>query len=531
VGSDIAFAPGEYAPRTTSGRWLLAHELAHVVQQGGGRGRAAVQRDVLENVEDVLNPGALLGKQWLRLDKKTKLRFVDKAVDLALVAIDKFPGRVLMGGIWEFLEKGLIGFYAKLKTAGAEVKVNAVDKLVKILSSKDEAFTLAYLKGLAKGFFIDGALGIFIAVWDLIRGLGKLWEFFKGIADAIGGFPEEIETLLKSFAEEGQNLLAGVGPAIEQLRNLATNPKQTNALIATVIEKGKGLAKEAGAKIAESLLGFFSKPEASAEIGETVGGLTGQVLWEVAFAALTAGGGVAVTAAKTALREAAEVLGKLAGRVVSGVLKVVAEIRTVIGKAVDWMKGGLGVLKGKLSEVGEGTSKLFKKIVAFLERLLGKCHESKLVCDLGERALVALRKIDKSRRGAMKQLAGRVHGLHELEGQAVAVVEVRVNGTVRYAAATNSGAGFGEGWSAAQRKALGEVGIEAIEPHLSELVHAEANVEAWVASQRRAGKMVEVLRWGISAGRDGQYICGACRTIAARLGGLIEEFSTMGRTY
>jgi hypothetical protein len=124
-----------------------------------------------------------------------------------------------------------------------------------------------------------------------------------------------------------------------------------------------------------------------------------------------------------------------------------------------------------------------------------------------------------------------VHGLRELEGQAVAVVEVRVNGTVRYAAATNSGAGFGEGWSAAQRNVLGEVGIEAIEPHLSELVHAEANVEAWVAAQRRAGKTVEVLRWGISAGRDGRYICGACRTIAARLGGLIEEFSAMGRTY
>ena len=29
----VAFAPGEYAPRTTGGRRLLAHELAHVVQQ------------------------------------------------------------------------------------------------------------------------------------------------------------------------------------------------------------------------------------------------------------------------------------------------------------------------------------------------------------------------------------------------------------------------------------------------------------------------------------------------------------------
>ena len=33
VGSDVVFAPGQYAPRTTQGRRLLAHELAHVAQQ------------------------------------------------------------------------------------------------------------------------------------------------------------------------------------------------------------------------------------------------------------------------------------------------------------------------------------------------------------------------------------------------------------------------------------------------------------------------------------------------------------------
>ena len=34
VGSDLVFAPGRYAPETSDGRRLLAHELAHVVQQG-----------------------------------------------------------------------------------------------------------------------------------------------------------------------------------------------------------------------------------------------------------------------------------------------------------------------------------------------------------------------------------------------------------------------------------------------------------------------------------------------------------------
>jgi hypothetical protein len=36
-GRDIVFGAGEYAPNTTAGRSLLAHELAHVVQQARGR--------------------------------------------------------------------------------------------------------------------------------------------------------------------------------------------------------------------------------------------------------------------------------------------------------------------------------------------------------------------------------------------------------------------------------------------------------------------------------------------------------------
>ncbi len=34
-GNDVHFAPGRYAPGTSSGNWLIAHELAHVVQQSG----------------------------------------------------------------------------------------------------------------------------------------------------------------------------------------------------------------------------------------------------------------------------------------------------------------------------------------------------------------------------------------------------------------------------------------------------------------------------------------------------------------
>lgn len=42
VGHDVVFAAGQYAPRTSAGARLLAHELTHVVQQGEGVAASSV---------------------------------------------------------------------------------------------------------------------------------------------------------------------------------------------------------------------------------------------------------------------------------------------------------------------------------------------------------------------------------------------------------------------------------------------------------------------------------------------------------
>ncbi len=44
IGSDIAFGSGEYQPGTLIGDALIAHELAHVVQQGGGSSSVPMQK-------------------------------------------------------------------------------------------------------------------------------------------------------------------------------------------------------------------------------------------------------------------------------------------------------------------------------------------------------------------------------------------------------------------------------------------------------------------------------------------------------
>lgn len=70
IGSDIAFGPGEYQPGTMIGDALIAHELAHVVQQSGGQGTSSPQsktdqgNDGLEEEADVAAVGAV-SSLWL----------------------------------------------------------------------------------------------------------------------------------------------------------------------------------------------------------------------------------------------------------------------------------------------------------------------------------------------------------------------------------------------------------------------------------------------------------------------------------
>ncbi len=61
VGRDIAFAPGQYEPGTPLGDALIAHELAHVVQQSSG-GPASADAQQLEEDADQAALGAVLAR-------------------------------------------------------------------------------------------------------------------------------------------------------------------------------------------------------------------------------------------------------------------------------------------------------------------------------------------------------------------------------------------------------------------------------------------------------------------------------------
>lgn len=66
-GSDLVFNLGEFAPDTPRGKWLLAHELTHVVQQGSGAHTSPTAKSGIPN----MTGGALPGPQTERAAAET----------------------------------------------------------------------------------------------------------------------------------------------------------------------------------------------------------------------------------------------------------------------------------------------------------------------------------------------------------------------------------------------------------------------------------------------------------------------------
>ena len=75
-GDDIVFAAGEFAPATTEGRRLLAHELAHVVQQSAAAPAGIVRRWTIEACEPSQTLYAEEAVQWAIDDLSRVLKMV-----------------------------------------------------------------------------------------------------------------------------------------------------------------------------------------------------------------------------------------------------------------------------------------------------------------------------------------------------------------------------------------------------------------------------------------------------------------------
>lgn len=107
VGSHMVFGAGQYAPHSPSGRKLIAHELAHVVQQGGG------DSDVVQRAE--VDDRSCAGLTDIESDVDTKVNSeIDDArkaagtppplKDFVKEAVPRLAGSTPIGPIEKYIE-------------------------------------------------------------------------------------------------------------------------------------------------------------------------------------------------------------------------------------------------------------------------------------------------------------------------------------------------------------------------------------------------------------------------------------------
>ena len=100
VGEDIVFAEGEFAPETTEGRRLLAHELAHVLQQrrtvGGVADASRTEADARDAAHDLTSGGTVSVRERAAPGVVQKQRSDSPALDP--VVIKSVSKRTTEGG-------------------------------------------------------------------------------------------------------------------------------------------------------------------------------------------------------------------------------------------------------------------------------------------------------------------------------------------------------------------------------------------------------------------------------------------------
>ncbi len=94
VGHDVVFGAGQYKPNSIEGKWLLGHELTHVVQQGGQRNSINTKEESDEKLSWWEGK-----KKWLgeKAEKAKELLF-EKALDAAGVPKEQMMGLIKKAG-------------------------------------------------------------------------------------------------------------------------------------------------------------------------------------------------------------------------------------------------------------------------------------------------------------------------------------------------------------------------------------------------------------------------------------------------
>jgi hypothetical protein len=233
-GQDIYFADGKYAPKTTEGRHLLAHELTHTVQQRNGETPVAASRAGGFLVGDAADP--LEGE-------------AERTADAVVQGEDEIPA-VSRDGTPK-VRRGIASFASDVLDVAGDAWSATGGRVVSAAVDLAEDAAEAIIERLAPG------------VLPLLRGLGNfLYEkITAGIDSLFGGIASRIQhegvvgALTSVLGSLGGSLSKALGGLVSG--SCHSMVEAASAIVGFVKEIG-GEAFAALGRVASAVGGFFS---------------------------------------------------------------------------------------------------------------------------------------------------------------------------------------------------------------------------------------------------------------------------------
>ena len=372
-GSDVVFSPGSYQPESRGGRELLAHELAHVVQQSAsGTPVLAAFPDIgFWDVVDVVSPVA--GE-------------IGRASGLEGEDVLDYAARAVLGDtLWDVLHAFARGFLAGLRNARKDQLKRISDKFSDLGLSDAGEFAAGYAFGVPKGLWYE-LRDLFEAIKTLLglpgaisrfltQTLPKLAARLGQLMEQPGGLRDQLKRVNEAFAKDPSGFMAQVDRLFDAARA---------AILAEIEKRGQDAASRA--------LSFLDEPWG--DIGEDVGELTGRVLFEVLLA-------VGTEAIGNFIKEALVLAGKVAGTVVEGVLDVVRGVGKLFGTMLEWLEGLVARVAGQAGELFDA----LRGLVAGLRRGVGELGAAEVEAAGAGGAAVRMPAAEAGRGGAMEARA------------------------------------------------------------------------------------------------------------------------------
>ena len=430
IGQDIVFAAGRYAPATSVGRLLLAHELSHVIQQRrglvlpghstGARAEAEADRasrgavagqpvavteptatgmarqpaGAVENLQDeeleakteelrawLLDPAHQADPQFeerkaylAKLERVVAVRNPQYAARAVRQQVEAGAARAL-GAVGSALpglpHPEIIPFLVEL-AAGMDERVQQLPaeragKLYTRYRDMSLADQLRFAWGYVKG--------IGIGVWKEIEGIADLvtlpFKLIDWLAGKAAGLVSNWGSLSGRATAVVDRVRATGRKAVEEVGKALRNPaeawRQLDRLFEEMIKSGLQKANLWGRQAVDQVLEFLE--QGPGEVGKGVGVVVGRILFNVLLAAVT-------DAIGNLVKEGASVAGKLASVVAEGVGGAISAVRRFLPKvlsAIKWL--GEEILKF-LRETLQLLGDALKGLLELFEQMVPKVAEA-----------------------------------------------------------------------------------------------------------------------------------------------------------